>query len=434
MSEAHNLALEEEIRGLLAEGFIQLSLSKIGALIFPVPKQDKSLRWVIDYRGLNEITKKNAYPLPVITHLLNQLRTGKVFSKIDLRGAYNLLRVRKGDGWKTAFRTRWGAYEYLVMPFGLTNAPACFQQLVNEILAEHVDRFVIVYLDDIMIYSQSEVDHVTHVRTVLELLRTAGLYAKATKCEFHKTELDFLGFVVGSKGISMDQKKVATVTNWPTPWSVKKVQSFLGFANFYRQFNENYSRRVIHLNGLIKLGNEKSPFAWTDKCQGDFDNLKTAMSTAPVLSHFVALRRTVLETDASDYVIGAILSQFDEDGVLHPCGYASRKMQPAELNYKIHDKELLGIVWALHEWRLLLLSCHATFDIITNHDALKYFMVSKLLTRRQARWAEFLANFDFCVFYRPGRIGTKPDALSCWDDVYPEGGDGVYAKNNPHNI
>jgi transposase InsO family protein len=430
-SSAESQALKVEIDGLLAKGFIRPSTAPIGAPVLFVKKKDSTLRMCIDYRQLNLRTKKNKYPLPPINFLLERLAGAKVFTKIDLRGAYHLLRIAAGHEWKTTFRCRYGSFEFLVMPFGLTNAPSAFQNLINDVLREHLDDFVIAYLDDILIYSSDSKVHETHVRLVLELLRKNNLYGKASKCVFQADQVEFLGYVVGRNGIDMDKAKIQTIIDWPPPRNVKAVQSFLGFANFYRRFIRNYSKLVAPMTALTK---KDIHFHWTNSCQGAFEALKEKFTTAPILRHFNPEAPTVVETDASDYAIGTIISQMGTDGLLHPVAFDSRKFQPAELNYEIHDKEMLAIVWAFKRWRSLLLSTTSPVTVLTDHLALTYFMSDKQLTRRQSRWAEMLADYNFVVSYRPGKQSEKPDALSRRDDVYPSGGDGAYAKNNPHNF
>ena len=241
LSEPELVALRTYIDENLANGFIRHSKSPVGAPILFVKKKDGSLRLCVDYRGLNRVTIRNRYPLPLIPELLDRLRTGMVFSKIDLRGAYNLVRIRPGDEWKTAFRTRYGHFEYRVMPFGLTNAPAVFQHLMNDIFREYLDQFVVAYLDDILIFSQDVVSHTTHVRLVLTKLREHGLYAKLEKCEFHCSSVEFLGYIISPNGITMDKRKIVAIYEWDSPKRVKEVQSFLGFANFYRRFIKGFS-------------------------------------------------------------------------------------------------------------------------------------------------------------------------------------------------
>lgn len=424
-------ALKTEIDELLSKGFIRPSKSPIGAPVLFVKKKEGTLRMCIDYRQLNLRSKKNKYPLPPIKLLLEQFSTAKIFSKMDLRGAYHRLRIAAGHEWKTTFRCRYGSFEFLVMPFGLTNAPSAFQHYINDVLHEHLDSFVVVYLDDILVYSTSEKEHETHVEKVLELLRFHKLYAKASKCEFHQSKVEFLGYMVGSDGISMDVKKVQTVLDWPVPTHVKAVQSFLGFANFYRRFIRNYSKIVTPLTALTKKDSE---FRWTEDATEAFETLKKAFTEAPILVHFDPNLDTILETDASDYAMGIILSQNCADGILRPVAFDSRKFVEAEINYEIHDKELLAIVWAFQRWHSLLGSAVLPVRVISDHKALEYFMSSKQLTRRQARWAEKLSEYDFVIQYRAGKQSEKPDSLSRRDDLYPSGGEGAYAKNNPHNF
>ncbi|MBW0568138.1 hypothetical protein O181_107853, partial [Austropuccinia psidii MF-1] len=335
---------------------------------------------------------------------------------IDLRGAYNLLRIKEGDEHLTCFRTKYGSYEYLVMPFGLTNAPASFQNLVNDIFQDLLDVYVVVYLDDIMVFSKSEEEHVTHVSTVLSRLRANNLFAKASKCLFHVSSVEYLGYVVSSEGLKMDQAKVQQILNWPPPRNLKALQSFLGFANFYRRFIKNYSKKISSLTSFLK---KDSCFPLNEEALSQFHQLKEAFTTAPILSHFNPSLPTIVETNASDYALGAVLSQVSDSGK-HPIAFNSRKLIPAELNYEIHDKELLGIVWALKRLRAFLLSLSSPFEVLTNHSSLQYFMTSKVLTRHQAHWAEFLSEFHFSITYCPGRLATLSDALSRWDDIYPE--------------
>ena len=430
-SPVESKALKEEIDTLMAKGAIRPSSSAIGAPVLFVKKKEGTLRMCIDYRQLNLRTKKNKYPLPPINFLLEQLSGASMFSKIDLRGAYHLLRVAPGHEWKTTFRCRYGSFEFRVMPFGLTNAPSSFQHYINDVLHEFVDKFVVAYLDDILIFSKNATDHSKHVRVVLETLRKHSLYAKATKCIFHASSVDFLGYIVGIDGLAMDPGKVKTILDWPKPKTVKAVQSFLGFANFYRRFIRDYSKVVSPLTALTK---KDATFEWTSKADSSFESLKTRFTTAPILRHFDPALAAFLETDASDYAIGSILSQAGEDGMLHPVAFDSRKLAPAELNYAIHDKELLAIVWSFSRWRSHLLGAEQQIQVLTDHNALEYFMTSKQLTRRQARWAELLSEYNFLIKYRPGKQSEKPDALSRRDDVYPSSGEGSYSQNNTHNF
>ncbi|MBW0573809.1 hypothetical protein O181_113524, partial [Austropuccinia psidii MF-1] len=311
------------------------------------------------------------------------------------------------------------------MPFGLTNAPASFQNLVNDIFQDLLNVYVVVYLDDIMVFSKYEEENVTHVFTVLSRLRAINLFAKASKCLFHVSSVEYLGYVVSSEGLKMDQANIQQILNWLPPRNLKALQSFLGFPNFYCRFIKNYSKKISSLTSFLK---KDSCFPLNEEALSQFHQLKEAFTTAPILSHFNPSLPTIVETDASDYALGAVLSQVSDSGK-HPIAFDSRKLIPAELNYEIHDKELLGIVWALKRWRAFLLSLSSPFEVLTDHSSLQYFMTSKVLTRRQARWAEFLSEFHFSITYRPGCLATLPDALSRWDNIYMERGEDFISKN-----
>ena len=427
LSEPELEALRTYLNENLEKGFIQPSKSPAGAPILFVKKKDGSLRLCVDYRGLNKITVRNRYPLPLIPELLDRLRCAQVFSKIDLRGAYNLVRIKPGDEWKTAFRTRYGHFEYKVMPFGLTNAPAVFQHMMNDIFREYLDHFVVVYLDDILVFSSSIEEHTHHVRLTLSKLREHGLYAKREKCEFDCNSVEFLGYVISPQGITMDPRKIKTIQEWATPKRVKDVQSFLGFANFYRRFIKGFS---VIVQPLIELTRKGMPFQWTPSTQHAFDRLKEVFTQAPVLLHVDPTKPFQVETDASDFAIGAILSQPDDDGILHPVAYYSRKFTAPEINYPIYDKELAAIVAAFTEWRPYLAGAQHRVQVLTDHKNLLYFSTTRTLNRRQARWSTFLADYDFEIVFRPGAQNMKADALSRRSDFELCPRDDAYAQQS----
>jgi hypothetical protein len=422
LSQTELAELRKYIDENLAKNFIRHSKSPAGAPILFVKKKDGSLRMCVDYRGLNKVTKKNRYPLPLISGLLEQLGRARIFTKIDLRGAYNLVRIKEGDEWKTAFRTRYGHFEYNVMPFGLTNAPAVFQHMMNDIFREHLDDFVVIYLDDILIFSKNEEEHEKHVRLVLEKLRERGLYAKLEKCLFHQTEMEFLGFIATTDGLKMDPKKVEAIVSWEAPKTVRDVQCFLGFANFYRIFIKNYSRVAAPLTRLTC----KDKLEWGPQAGKAFQDLKTAFTTAPILVHPDFAKAFYLETDASDFALGAVLSQMDIDGKLHPVAFYSRKFSAAEINYKIHDKELLAIVDSFQEWQHFLEGAAHPVTVYTDHKNLEYFMTARVLNRRQARWNMSLSRFDFVITYRPGKQQGLSDALSRRSYLAPKAGEAAF--------
>jgi hypothetical protein len=409
LSEPERIELLRYIDENLKKGFIVPSKSPAGAPVLFVKKKDGSLRLCVDYRGLNEVTVKNRYPLPLISSLLDRLKGAQVFSKLDLHGAYNLVRVAKKDQWKTAFRTRYGHYEYRVMPFGLTNAPALFQSLMQDIFREYLDVFVVIYLDDILIFSKDEAEHKRHVKMVLQKLKEHGLYVKKSKCEFHVSKTTFLGVKISKDGIQMEESKVKAVLEWKPPSSTKGLQRFLGFSNYYRRFVQDYSKLILPLTALLK---NDVKFEWSVDCQKAFDTLKEKFSTAPILMYPDQSKKFIVETDASDFALGAVLSQLDADGVTHPVAFHSRKLDKCEINYEIHDKELLAIKDAFEVWRHYLIGAQHQVEVITDHHNLEYFMTSKKLTRRQVRWSLFFADFDFVIKYRPGRSAVLPDALS----------------------
>lgn len=398
--------LDKQLQELLKSGYIRPSKSPYGAPILFVTKKDGSMRMCVDYRALNKVTIKNRYPLPRIDDLLDQVQGAKVFSKIDLRSGYYQVRIAAQDVEKTAFRTRYGHYEFLVMPFGLTNAPATFMALTNDVFREYLDRFVIVYLDDILVYSPDEATHAQHLRLVLQRLRDNKLYAKASKCEFYKASVEFLGHVVDADGMRPDPKKVAAVQEWPRPTTVSELRSFLGLASYYRRFVEGFSRLTAPLTELLR---KNTPYVWGPRQEDAFVATKSALTSAPVLALPDPARPFTVNCDASDYAIGAVLMQDNGNG-LQPLAYESRKFNAAERNYPVHDREMLAIVHALRTWRHYLDG--SLVNGITDHETLKYFATQPHLTKRQARWMEFLQEFDLNIVYQPGKTNVVADALS----------------------
>ncbi|KAJ1042598.1 hypothetical protein NDA10_006513 [Ustilago hordei] len=326
----------------LEKGFIRPSKSPARSPVLFVPKKDGGLRLCVDYRGLNEITVKNRAPLPLIEEQLFLLRKARIYTKLDLRAAYNLIRIAKGDEWKTAFGTQLGLYEYLVMPFGLANAPAHFQSFINDIFRDIIGVYVVVYLDDFLIFSDTEEVHVKHVTEVLTRLRSNRLFAKLSKCEFHTKTVEFLGYIIKPTGIEMDPEKVRTVKEWPMPESIHDIQRFLGFANFYRRFIAHFARIAKPLTALVKPIERFKKFELPEEAQQAFHKLIQAFTSAGVLQHFDYHLPTRLETDASDFAIAGVLKQ-EHEGRWHPVAFYSRKMSSAEKNYEIHDKELLAV-------------------------------------------------------------------------------------------
>ncbi|KAI0993735.1 hypothetical protein K3495_g14450, partial [Podosphaera aphanis] len=315
MSREELVVLKNYIQENLEKGFIRASTSPAGAPVLFVKKADGTLRLCVDYRGLNELTIKNRYPLPLVRETLDRLSKAKFYTKLDLRQGYNQIRMAKGEEWKTAFRTRYGHFEYTVMPFGLTNAPATFQHFINDCVRDYLDIFCTAYLDDILIYSDTLEEHETHVYKVLDALKSKGVLLKPEKCEFHTQSTTYLGLIIEPSGIRMDPKKVEAVKSWTIPKSMKDVQAFLGFANFYRRFIRGFSTLALP---LTKLTRKDTAFHWNEQAETAFKALRDAFTTAPILSHFDPEKEITVETDASDYVAAGILSQYDENHILRP--------------------------------------------------------------------------------------------------------------------
>src|SRR6202158_5841600 len=406
MSQPEMDELKKQLTELMDKGYIQESKSPYGAPVLFVKKKDGSMRMCVDYRALNKITIKNKYPLPRIDELLDRLLGTKYFSKIDLRSGYHQVRIANEDIHKTAFSTRYGHYEYLVMPFGLTNAPATFMNLMQSVFSKYLDESVIIFLDDILVYSKSHDEHLKHLECVLQTLRQHKLYAKKSKCEFSQNEISFLGHVINSDGIKMEPSKVDAVVKWPQPKNIHDIRSFLGLAGYYRRFVKDFSKLASPLTNPLHAN---VPFKWTEKQEAAFTELKQAVSTAPVLIVLDPNQPYVVVTDASGFAIGAALCQ-DHGNGQQPCAYISRKMNNHEVNYPVHEQELLAIIHALREWRHYL---HGNqFTVVTDHRSLQYLQTQPHLSARHVRWSEFLQQFAFIVTYRAGKENHVADALS----------------------
>ncbi|XP_063942643.1 uncharacterized protein LOC135150309 [Daucus carota subsp. sativus] len=394
--------LAKQLQELLEKGVIRPSVSPWGAPVLFVKKKDGSMRLCIDYRELNKLTIKNKYPLPRIDDLFDQLKGAEYFSKIDLRSGYHQLKIKSEDIPKTAFRTRYGHYEFLVMAFGLTNAPAAFMDLMNRVFKKYLDKFVIVFIDDILIYSKTAEEHAEHLRTALEILRKEKLYAKFSKCEFWLQEVQFLGHIVSRDGIKVDPAKIEAIMNWERPKTPTEIRSFLGLAGYYRRFVQDFSRIATPLTKLTRK-NEK--FIWNEKCEESFQELKKRLVSAPVLSLPDDQGNFVIYSDASYKGLGCVLMQHDK-----VIAYASRQLKPHERKYPTHDLELAAIVFALKIWRHYLYGERC--EIYTDHKSLKYIFTQKELNMRQRRWLELIKDYDCTIKYHPGKANVVADALS----------------------
>ncbi|XP_022157022.1 uncharacterized protein LOC111023849 [Momordica charantia] len=394
--------LKLQLEELLDKGFIRPSVSPWGAPVLFVKKKDGSMRLCIDYRELNKVTVKNKYPLPRTDDLFYQLQGAKVFSKINLRSGYHQLRLKEVDISKTTFRTRYGHYEFVVMSFGLTNAPAAFMDLMNRVFKEYLDSFVIVFIDDILIYSKTEQCHEEHLRQVLTTLRGNKLYAKFSKCEFWLDQVAFLGHIVTREGIAVDPAKVEAVSHWPRPSSVTEIRSFLGLAGYYRKFIQNFSRVAARLTQLTR---KNATFTWSSECEEAFQELKKRLVSAPVLTVPDGTGGLVVYGDASRRGLGCVLMQHGK-----VIAYASRQLKAHELNYLTHDLELAAVVFALKLWRHYLYG--ERIQVFTDHQSLKYLFTQKELNLRQGRWLELVKDYDCEISYHSGQAKVVADALS----------------------
>ncbi|KAA3474150.1 DNA/RNA polymerases superfamily protein [Gossypium australe] len=349
-----------------------------------VKQKDGTTRMCIDYRQLNKVTINNNNTLQRIDDFFDQLKGAIVFSLIDLRSGYYQLKVKESDVPKTTFRTRYGHYEFLVMPFRLTNAPALFMDLMNRIFRPYLDRFVVVFIDDILIYSCDETQHAEHLRIVLQTLREKQLYAKFSKFEFWLHEVSFLGHIVSAAGIRVDSSKISAILEWKPLRNVSKIRSFLGLAGYYRRF----------VKGFYMIKDVK--FEWSEKCQQSFKQLKALLTEAPVLVQPESGKEFIIYSDAS--LKGKVIA------------YASRQLKPYEKNYPTHDLELAAIVFALKIYRHYLFGekCHVYED----HKSLKYLMTQKKLNLRQRRWLELLKDYELVIDYHLGKANVVADALS----------------------
>ena len=460
--------LKTYIKTNLANGFICPSKSSANTPILFDKKPNGSLQLCVNYRGLNNITIKNRYPLPLIGESFDCLGHAKQFIQLDMTSAYHWIRIKEGDKWKTAFQTLYGHFEYQVMSFSLTNATESFQSYINKILAEKLDIFVIVYLDNILIYTKDQgKGHIKAVWWVLKVFRKYSLYANLKKFCFHQNEIRFLGFIISRDGIRMEKKRINFVKMWPEPESVQDIQVFIGFANFYWRFIKSFSRIAVPLTTMLKTtgssvisassvndneviggrdavgrsdasrksaksknqtksGNsnnlEELKFL-TSKAKEAFNCLRQAFIKAPIFRHFDSKCHIRIETNVSGYVIEKVLSQLTPNQVTsdeiigsnvnwHPVTYFSRKMILAKTQYKTHDSELLAIVKAFKTWWHYLESCKHEVLILTDYNNLCQFINTKILTSRQVRWAQKHFCYHFGIDYRQGKANGAANALS----------------------
>lgn len=405
--------LDEFLKENLESGRIRTSKSELASSFFLMKKKDGKLRPVQDYQKLNDITIKNRYPLPLISEIMNRLKDTRYFSKFDIRWGYNNVRIKEGDEWKAAFRTNCGLFEPLVMFFGLTNSPATFQAMMDKIFRDLVlAGKVLVYMDDILVFSYDLEEHRKLVREVLKRLRINQLYLKLEKSAFEQTETDFLGVIVGKGECRMDPIKTKAIDEWNEPRNLKEMRSFVQFCNFYWNFIPDFATITKAFNVLTK---KNHPWEWNDEHRRSYQALKDAVRQNVVLKFPVEGAKYRLECDVSNIACGAVLHQII-DGKPRPLGFFSKTLDQAERNYQIYDKELLAVILALRHWRHLLMGA-PKFEIWSDHRNLTYYREAQNLTRRQARWYSELGEYDFDLHHQAGKLNQIADFLSRGGDL-----------------
>jgi hypothetical protein len=411
MSPAEQDELSRQLQDYFNAGYIRPSNSPFGAPALFAKKPDGSLRLCLDYRALNAITVKDKTPVPHADDLINHTAKAKIFSKLDLRSAFHQLLIRPQDIPKSAITTKFGNFEWLVMPFGMANAPSSWQAVVNHIFRDILGRYVVVYLDDILIFSTSRQSHLAHVTEVLERLQRNELYAKLSKSHLFTNTVEFLGHILTPDGISPSSSKCDSIQDWPRPTSRKNIRQFLGITGFYRRYIPQYSEIACPLTELLTNG---AQFQWSQAAELAFTTLKTKLLSPPILRVAQPDRAFRIEADTSGQATGAVLLQQYEDRWL-PVAYSSRKLTPPETRYPVHEQELLGLITAFKTWRHLLYG--NSFTAYTDHNSLVHFMKQKTLSGRQARWLESLADFDVTIVYKPGTKMIVADTLSRRPDL-----------------
>jgi hypothetical protein len=394
--------IEKQIKELLDQGVIVHSSSAFGSPVLLVKKGDKTWRLVVDYRHLNALTIKGKYPLPVIDELLDELSGSWWFSKLDLKAGYHQIRLAPGEEQKTAFQTHNGHYEFRVMAFGLTGAPATFQHAMNASLAPVLRKFALVFFDDILIYSATYSEHLEHVKAVLDILRRDNWQAKMSKCAFAQKQVAYLGHVISAAGVATDDTKIQTIRDWVQPTNLKQLRGFLGLSGYYRKFIRHYAVISQPLTSLLKKG---TLFVWTDATETAFQALKQALISAPVLALPDFSQQFIVETDACDVGIGAVLSQKG-----HPLAYVSRSLGPRNKGLSVYEKEYLAILLAVQQWRSYLQV--GEFVIKTDHKSLTHLTDQRLHTEWQQKALTKMMGLQYKVIYKKGIHNGAADALS----------------------
>lgn len=387
---------------MMKKGIIKISHSPFASPVLLVKKKDGCWRFCVDYRHLNAVTVPDKYPMPIVEELLDELAGATMFTKLDLRSGYHQVRMAEEDEAKTAFRTHNGHFEFRVMPFGLSTAPATFQSAMNSIFSAQIRKSVLVFVDDILVYSKTPAEHAAHLRTVFQNLERNKLYLKRSKCTFAQPSLEYLGHIISKSGVATDPAKIESVKNWPKPVNAKQLRGFLGLAGYYRKFIRNFGAICRPLTNLLK---KNVQFIWTRDEQCSFMALKQALIEAPVLALPDFRHEFVLETDASDKGMGAVLMQQG-----HPVAFLSKSLGPKNQTLSTYDKECMAILMAIERWRTYLQ--HRQFTIRTDQRSLVHLGDHRIATPIQQKAYFKLMGFQYQVIYKKGVENRAADALS----------------------
>lgn len=406
-SPAQKDEIEKQLTQMLSDGIITESSSPYASPVLLVRKKDNSWRFCVDYRHLNAMTVKNKHPMPIVDELIDELAGAQWFSKLDFRAGYHQIRIDQEDTHNTAFKTHEGLYEFLVMPFGLTNAPATFQSVMNLIFRHLLRKGVLVFMDDILVYSASLEEHLRLLQEVFEIIRANHFFIKLSKCSFAQKEVEYLGHIISGQGVATEPSKVQAVKQWPTPVNLKQLRGFLGLTGYYRKFIKGYGLISQPLTDLLK---KAVPFVWTSATEAAFQSLKQALISAPVLAIPYFSRAFVIETDASDIGFGAVLMQGE-----HPVAYLSKPVYTNNQALSTYEKECMAIIFAIEKWRPYLL--HQQFIIRTDHQSLLHLTQQRVSSKLQHKALMKLMDLDFRIVYKQGATNRAADALSrCYSE------------------